>query len=226
MLERLLAPARLGKPSQFAVILRENGKLIGYCGFFLQMVDGVEEFEIGYRLDPEYWGRGMATEAARAVRDHAFRDLRAARVISLILPENFASRRVAEKNGMRLEKETTFRGFPPRSLLLRREEWTRRAQLRLVTTNELLGERAIGARASAVGSCSKIDFPKLGASLSRTVRGIRGLINALGKMLAHFGDHLRAQIGAAIEHRHDNAARSRDGRLRRSFAFARRLAQF
>ncbi len=76
MLERLLAPERLGKPSQFAVLLRKNQRLIGYCGFFLQIVDEVEELEIGYRLDPEYWGQGIATEAARAVRDHAFRDLR------------------------------------------------------------------------------------------------------------------------------------------------------
>ena len=127
MLERLLAPERLGKPSQFAVILRENGKLIGYCGFFLQMVDEVEELEIGYRLDPEYWGQGIATEAARAVRDHAFRDLRAERVISLIVPENSASKRVAEKNGMRLEKETIFRDFQTEVFALGREQWTKQA---------------------------------------------------------------------------------------------------
>ena len=128
MLERLLAPERLGKPSQFAVILRENGKLIGYCGFFLQMVDEVEELEMGYRLDPEYWQRGIATEAARAVRDHAFRDLQVDRVISLIVPENSPSKRVAEKNGMRLEKETTFRGFHTQVFALSREEWKRQTQ--------------------------------------------------------------------------------------------------
>ncbi len=58
-------------------------------------------------------GIGLATEAAiRAVRDHAFEELQIARVISLIHPDNIASRRVAEKNGMTPEKETTFRGFP------------------------------------------------------------------------------------------------------------------
>ena len=76
------------------------------------MVDGVEEIEIGYRLDPKYWGRGLATEAAEAVRDHAFNDLGLGHVISLIHPNNIASRRVAEKNGMTVEKETIFRGFP------------------------------------------------------------------------------------------------------------------
>jgi ribosomal-protein-alanine N-acetyltransferase len=54
-LERLLAPERLGKPSQFAVLHQADQRLIGYCGFFLQTVDEVEELEIGYRLDPAYW---------------------------------------------------------------------------------------------------------------------------------------------------------------------------
>lgn len=111
-LEKILAGYREGVPSQFAVILRQENKLIGYCGFFRQNVDDVEEIEIGYRLDPAYWGEGIATEAARAVRDHAFRDLGLDRVISLIHPDNIASRRVAEKNGMTVEKETVFRGFP------------------------------------------------------------------------------------------------------------------
>jgi [ribosomal protein S5]-alanine N-acetyltransferase len=111
-LEKVRARDRAGLPSQFAVVLRENGRLIGYCGFFLQVVDEVEELEIGYRIDPSCWGRGIATEAARAVRDLAFHELGVARVISLIHPDNVASRRVAEKNGMTPEKETVFRGFP------------------------------------------------------------------------------------------------------------------
>jgi ribosomal-protein-alanine N-acetyltransferase len=111
-LEKVRARDRVGLPSQFAVVFRENGRLIGYCGFFLQLVDEVEELEIGYRIDPPCWGRGIATEAARAVRNHAFSTLGVARVISLIHPDNVASRRVAEKNGMTPEKETVFRGFP------------------------------------------------------------------------------------------------------------------
>lgn len=111
-LEKVRGRDRAGSPSQFALIVRSNQKLIGYCGFFLQTVDGAEELEIAYRLDPSFWGRGLATEAARVVRDHAFNDLQLSHVISLIHPENLASRRVAEKNGMTPEKETIFRGFP------------------------------------------------------------------------------------------------------------------
>jgi len=121
-LEKVRARDRAGLPSQFAVIFRDEERLIGYCGFFLQTVDDVAELEIGYRLDPSYWGRGLATEAAGAVRDHAFNDLELSRVISLIHPDNVASRRVAEKNWMKPEKQTVFRGFPAIVFGINREE--------------------------------------------------------------------------------------------------------
>jgi ribosomal-protein-alanine N-acetyltransferase len=107
--------------------VRATGELIGFCGFLHQEVDGRQEIEIAYRLHPDFWNRGIATEAARAVRDHAFRDLKLDRVISLIHPENTASRRVAEKNGMTVEKETVFRGFPAQVFVTTRAEWMERA---------------------------------------------------------------------------------------------------
>ena len=112
LLDRVIAPARAGLPSQFALILRAENRLIGYCGFFRQIVDEVQEIEIGYRLHPEYWNCGLATEAARAVRDHAFEVLQLERVFSVIHPDNHASRLVTAKTGITLAKETTFRGFP------------------------------------------------------------------------------------------------------------------
>lgn len=111
VLERIMIRTRANLPALFAVIPREHERLIGYCGFILQNVDEVDELEIGYRLQPACWGKGIATEAARAVRDHGFRDLGIRRLISLIHPDNAASQRVAEKNGMVLEKQTTFRGL-------------------------------------------------------------------------------------------------------------------
>lgn len=122
-LERIWTRDRAGLPSQFAVTVAANDRLIGYCGFFLQAVDGMEELEIGYRLDPAYWGKGLATEASRAVRDHFFNDLGGEHAISLIHPENIASRRVAEKNGMTPEKETIFRGFPTIVFGIDRAQW-------------------------------------------------------------------------------------------------------
>src|SRR5687768_4585631 len=104
-LEKIRTRDRQNLPSQFGVVLRANERLIGYCGFFAQIVDEVEELEIAYRIDPEYWSQGIATEAARAVRDYGFDQLKLTRLISLIHPENAASKRVAEKNGLKPEKQ-------------------------------------------------------------------------------------------------------------------------
>jgi RimJ/RimL family protein N-acetyltransferase len=122
VLQKFLNWNQAGLPSQFAVVLRENGVLLGYCGF-LHHPELAEEVEIGYRLDPAYWNRGLITEAARAVRDHAFVDLKLSRVISLIHPENIPSRRVAEKIGLTPEQEIKFRGFPATVFALSREQW-------------------------------------------------------------------------------------------------------
>jgi RimJ/RimL family protein N-acetyltransferase len=122
VLHKFLSWEQAGLPSPFAVVLRENSEVLGYCGF-LHHPEVPGEVEIGYRLDPAYWNRGVITEAARAVRDHAFEDLKLPRVISLIHPENIPSRRVAEKNGMSVEKEITFRGFPTLVFAITREQW-------------------------------------------------------------------------------------------------------
>jgi ribosomal-protein-alanine N-acetyltransferase len=120
-LEKVRKRDREGRPSQFAVVLGADQRLIGYCGFFAQIVDDVEQIEIAYRLHPDCWGQGLATEAARAVRDYGLNELHLPRLISLIHPENVASRRVAQKNGLVLEKKTVFRGFPTLVFGIRRE---------------------------------------------------------------------------------------------------------
>ena len=58
------------------------------------------------------WGRGLATEGARAVLDYAFTTMHAHHVISVIHPENRQSIRVAEKIGERFEREYDFDGNP------------------------------------------------------------------------------------------------------------------
>jgi len=122
VLQKFLSWNQAGLPSQFAVVLREKNRVLGYCGF-LHHPEVPEKIEIGYRLDSAHWNRGLITEAARAVRDYAFVGLKLSRVISLIHPENIPSRRVAEKIGMTPEREITFRGFPTTVFALSREQW-------------------------------------------------------------------------------------------------------
>jgi [ribosomal protein S5]-alanine N-acetyltransferase len=106
----------------WAAVLKASGELIGDSGLTVQDVDGVKEIEIGYHLRRDLWGQGLATEAARACRDVGFIRLRAERLISLIRPENMASRRVAEKNEMRAWKEVIWRSLPHIVYAVHREQ--------------------------------------------------------------------------------------------------------
>lgn len=65
-----------------------------------------DEHEVGWWLSPEHWGHGYATEAARAVVDDAFSNIRAPHVTARIHPENIGSIRVAEAVGMAFEFNT------------------------------------------------------------------------------------------------------------------------
>ncbi|HET7035274.1 MAG TPA: GNAT family N-acetyltransferase [Thermomicrobiaceae bacterium] len=85
----------------FSVLLNESGLLIGDCGLTRMELNGASEVELGYDLRSDYWNQGLATEAARAVRDYAFAVLLLPRLVSLVRQGNRASRRVAEKVGMR-----------------------------------------------------------------------------------------------------------------------------
>ena len=96
----------------WAMVLKANGELVGDCGLTIQDVDGANELEIGYHVRRDLWGQGLATEAARMCRDYGFARLSVDRLISLIRPENLASRRVAEKNGMVVWKEVVRVGVP------------------------------------------------------------------------------------------------------------------
>jgi RimJ/RimL family protein N-acetyltransferase len=96
---------------KFAVTLLGSGEFLGDCGPTWFDVDGVQELEIGYRLLPQYWGKGYATEAASAVLTYVRDTLHKPDPISLIRPGNLASRRVAAKNGAWLEKTVVWRDF-------------------------------------------------------------------------------------------------------------------
>lgn len=106
----------------FAAILKESGDLIGNCGLQQVEIEGQVEVELGYDLRSDHWNRGLATEAARAVRDYAFEVLRLPKIISLIRTGNRASRRVAEKVGMGLEREIVRYGQVYGVFALSREE--------------------------------------------------------------------------------------------------------
>src|SRR5687767_5876828 len=75
----------------YAVILKSNGYLIGDCGLEVMDVEGTQVAELGYDFRSQYWNQGFATEAALAVRDHAFHTLGLPQLISLIRVGNVPS---------------------------------------------------------------------------------------------------------------------------------------
>jgi [ribosomal protein S5]-alanine N-acetyltransferase len=95
-----------------AIIEQATGKPVGMIGLLTQLVDGVDELEIGYHLLPTAWGKGYATEAAIACKEFAQHHQLVPSVISLIDHQNFASQAVAKRNGMAFEKDTVHRGTP------------------------------------------------------------------------------------------------------------------
>jgi ribosomal-protein-alanine N-acetyltransferase len=94
----------------WATIYKETGEFIGRCGLLPWTIEERQEVEVAYLLDKRYWGQGLATEAAAAIRDYAFAHLPVSRLICLVDPENEASRKVAQKIGMTLEKEMILDG--------------------------------------------------------------------------------------------------------------------
>ena len=77
---------------------RDNGAFIGW--FALNYAGKTTDVEVGYRLLPEAWGRGFATEGATALVDYGFDDLGLARIIGVTHPRNKASQRVLQKAGL------------------------------------------------------------------------------------------------------------------------------
>jgi RimJ/RimL family protein N-acetyltransferase len=92
---------------RMAGIYKPTGKVIGFAG--LKYLDDVSEVDLGFRFFKEYWGKGLATEASRAILAYGFETLHLERISGITDIENKASIRVLEKVGFKFEKFTTYR---------------------------------------------------------------------------------------------------------------------
>ncbi len=98
----------------WAVTLADSGKMIGTVGFTrIDLSNGLGE--IGYVLNPEYHGRGIATEAAQKILDFGFERLGLHRIEAKFMQGNEASLKVMKKLGM------TFEGYHKDSMLVKGE---------------------------------------------------------------------------------------------------------
>lgn len=93
-----------------ALVDKQTGEFVGQCGLLIQTIDDIEELEIGYSIMPSYRGKGFASEAANRCKEFAFENDYTKSLISVIVPENLDSIKVAMNNGMKLSKTTISNG--------------------------------------------------------------------------------------------------------------------
>lgn len=84
---------------EFAVLLKDSNQLIGGCGIYIKELNA----EIGYCFNPEYWRKGYASEASKALLKLAFEEFKVHRVYATCRPGNIGSANVLSKIGMKKE---------------------------------------------------------------------------------------------------------------------------
>ena len=91
-----------------ATIYKPDNKLIGFAG--LKYLNEIDETDIGYRFLPEYWNKGIATEASKAIIQYGFEKLDLKRIIGITMAENEASSKVLLKSGLHFYKIDEYEG--------------------------------------------------------------------------------------------------------------------
>jgi [ribosomal protein S5]-alanine N-acetyltransferase len=95
---------------RFACVLKQTGDVVGFCG--PKFLPDTQDVDLGYRFLPKFWGRGLATESARAVIGYARDQLRLQRLVGWVHPDNIASARVLTKLGFAFEGRTKVASIP------------------------------------------------------------------------------------------------------------------
>jgi len=106
---------------QQVMIWKKTGERIGCSG--LQPLENTGEVEVGYSLQPEYWGKGIGFECAMGWLDFGFNTLSLERIVAIAVKENVGSWRIMEKCGMRYEGDREHYGLPVVYYAVTKEEF-------------------------------------------------------------------------------------------------------
>jgi RimJ/RimL family protein N-acetyltransferase len=106
----------------WALELKDEGRLFGYCG--LRYLPDTVETELLYGADKSYWGKGLITEAARASLRYGFEHLKLERIMAVTLHENRGSRGVMERCRMKYERDAVYFGLDCVYYAINREDWS------------------------------------------------------------------------------------------------------
>jgi ribosomal-protein-alanine N-acetyltransferase len=95
--------------ARWAVVLKETGEVIGFCGF--KNETRINAVDIGYRFHPDFWGKGFATESNQACLAYARAHMDLDAVYGEVMPENADSSHVLKKLGMQFVKQYQDGGY-------------------------------------------------------------------------------------------------------------------
>lgn len=102
LIHGLLQRYKIGRQIRWGITLKNSHKLIGTCGFHALEREHFKA-EVGYELHPDYWGKGIMTEALAKVIHYGFLEMGLNRIEAFYMPANIASKKVLEKNGFQYE---------------------------------------------------------------------------------------------------------------------------
>ena len=121
---RIRMEEKLGYSPLF-VFLKETGEFIGSCGL-RPVTEDSPDVEIAYHIMPTAWGRGYATEAAKATLEFGFNSLGLEAILGYVMTGNIASCKVLEKSGMTYVGLARYPGvdFDVRKYIAKRETWS------------------------------------------------------------------------------------------------------
>lgn len=114
--------------TMWALESKDDGDLVGRAG--LSFLDGTEEIEVGYLIDRKLWGRGLATEAARACVHFGFEEVGLEWIVGIVQPPNKASLRVLRKLGFVYLRDDHYYNADVLYHRLERSRWRSRSRHR------------------------------------------------------------------------------------------------
>lgn len=112
--------------ARWAVTDKHTGEWLGWAGlkYFREPLNGyIDFYELGYRFKRKHWGKGLATEASRAILAYAFQYLPMSAIYAITHPDNERSGHVLTKLGFALTGVADYMGQPVNWFELSREQW-------------------------------------------------------------------------------------------------------
>ena len=110
---------------RWAAVLRSTGEFIGWSGLKLMTDEPEPYYDVGYRLMPEYWGHGYATESAAAAIKYGFDTMGLSTIIGTAHEENIASIAVLKKCGLTYRKKYLWRDIVCDWMDITASDWTK-----------------------------------------------------------------------------------------------------